>query len=77
MNVPCLTWCGVDVYSNLVTLKTRKYDVECVESATFAIACGIAAPGNAFPPLPPLAPEAVPMKRLTKDTKSGEAAFAK
>ena len=65
MDVACLTWCGVNVYSNLVTLKKRKYDVECVESATFAIACGIAEPGNMFPPLPPLPPDAVPMNKLT------------
>jgi len=26
-------------------------------------------PGNAFPPLPPLAPEAVPIKRLTREVR--------
>jgi hypothetical protein len=37
---------------------------------TFTIACGTAAPGNAFPPLPPLAPVSVPMKRFTREVKA-------
>jgi hypothetical protein len=59
---------------------------QCNRKQTFAIACGIAAPvsqvrknatireryepGKTFPPLPPFAPDAVPMNKFTRDVNS-------
>ncbi len=37
--------------------------------ATLTMAWGTAAPGKAFPPLPPLAPDDVPMNKFTRDVR--------
>lgn len=64
-NIAGLPWDLVNIDADL-SLMSGVLKPRDIVRQTFTIACGMAAPGKAFPPLPPFAPEAVPINKLTR-----------